>query len=369
MSGRLRVALVGGPMYDAVYEGFRDEVEVVVHADHLTLNARVAEMLAAGERIDVLSTHGKYAPSQRRWLRPLDGLLAPATVAALEPGAVALCRDGGELLCAPRNVDVRVLWWRTDRLDAAPDTWDDLLASGASFGFTGRGSGLFGLFFELVVGRGGRLFDDRARPALDPGLAGEALETIVALGRRGPGGPGAPGGLASWHYDDVDAALGRGAVDCAASWPGATATLRASVAAPFLRAAPYPAGPVRRVSYSGCHGWAIPTTSGDLDGAVALVERLCSAEIHRVEASLGGIPARTDVLAALSPVDAVDAERLEVTRATIAGAMITYPPLPRFPRLEDRGSAAITAVLTGERSVADAVEIVRRELAEVAGSA
>src|SRR5436190_23316899 len=135
---RLRVALVGGPMYDALYEPFIDDVEVVVHADHPTLNRRVAELLARGERIDVLSTHGKYAPSQAAWLRPLDGLLDASVIDALAPRAVDLCRFAGGLLCAPRNVDVRTLWWRTDRLEAAPDTWADLATGNAVFGFTGR---------------------------------------------------------------------------------------------------------------------------------------------------------------------------------------------------------------------------------------
>ncbi len=363
MSGKLRVALVGGPMYDALYEAFLDEVEVVVHADHPTLNRRVAELLDAGERIDVLSTHGKYAPSQRRWLHPLDGLLDPSTVAALEPGAVALCRDGGDLLCAPRNVDVRVLWWRADRMDAAPDTWTDLLDSGARFGFTGRGSGLFGLFFEMVVGRGGRLFDEPGtgapRAVLDEEIARRSLETILALGARAPSGDG---GVASWHYDEVDAALGGGLVDCAAAWPGATSTLRASRAGPHLRPAPYPAGPTRRVSYSGCHGWAIPRTCGDLGAAVALVERLCGVGAHRVEAEFGGIPARTDVLGSIRPADAVDAARLDATRRTVAGAMITYPALERFPRLEDRGSAAITAALLGASPIDATVDVIVREL-------
>lgn len=359
---RLRVALVGGPMYDALYDGFLDEVEVVVHADHLALNAAVAEILSSGGRLDVISTHGKYAPSQRRWLNPLDDLLDPSTVDALEPDAVRLCRDRGALLCAPRNVDVRVLWWRTDRMDRAPDTWDDLLGSDAVFGFTGRGSGLFGMFFELVVGSGGALFDGDGRPALDPALAAGALETIVALARRAPGGAA---GLPSWQYDGVDAALGDGRLDCAAAWPGATTELRGSPAGPFLRPAAYPAGPTRRVSYSGCHGWAIPTTCGDVDGAVALVERLCSSDLQRVEASLGGIPARTDVLGALEPVDGVDAERLDVTRRTIAEAMITYPGLPRFPVLEDRGAGAITSALGGTVPIAGAVDVIRRELAGV----
>ena len=72
----LRVALVGGPMYDHLYEAFAPgEVEVVVHADHPTLNREVARMLAAGERIDLFATHSKYAPSQAQWLRPLDDLV------------------------------------------------------------------------------------------------------------------------------------------------------------------------------------------------------------------------------------------------------------------------------------------------------
>ena len=362
MSDRLRVALVGGPMYDALYEPFLDDVEVIVHADHLTLNARVAELLTAGERIDVLSTHGKYAPSQRRWLQPLDGLIDPATTRALEPGAVALCRDRGDLLCAPRNVDVRVLWWRSDRMDQAPDTFAGLVACDMVFGFTGRGSGLFGMFYELVTGSGGQLFDAEPSPVLDDDLAAGALSTIRTLGERCPAGPN---GVASWQYDALDDALGIGVVDCAPAWPGATSALRSSAAGAFLRAAPYPAGPERRVSYSGCHGWAIPTTCGDLQGAVALIERLCSPELHWIEASGGGIPARTDVLEAITPCDAIDALRLEVTRATIAESMITYPALERFPRLEDDGAAAITAVLTGTLSIPAAVEVLQRGLAAV----
>ena len=362
MSAKLRVALVGGPMYDALYADLLDEVEVVVHADHLTLNAQAAELLAAGERIDVLSTHGKYAPSQRQWLHPLDELLDHSMIAAMEPGTVALCRDRDDLLCIPRNVDVRVLWWRTDRMDAPPDTFAELAESHMLFGFTGRGSGLFGLFFELVVGAGGTLFTPDGQPGLDQEAARKALRTIQTLGSRLPSGPT---GVTSWHYDETDAALASGTLDCAAAWPGATAMIRSSAVGAHMRAAPYPAGPTRRVSYSGCHGWAIPTTCGDLDGAIELVDRLSSARTHQIEAAQGGIPARRDVLEAITPIDEVDAERLDVTRRTIDEAMITYPALERFPELEDRGAEAITAVLAGEASIDDAATIINQALAAI----
>jgi hypothetical protein len=54
------------------------------------------------------------------------------------------------------------------------------------------------------------------------------------------------------------------------------------------------------------------------------------------------------------PVNRVDAQRLHLTRQTIANSMITYPPLAYFPRIEDGGAAAINAVLRGELSPAQA---------------
>jgi multiple sugar transport system substrate-binding protein len=354
MGDRLRVALVGGPMYDSLYAPFLDDVDVVVHADHPTLNRRVAELLAAGERIDVLSTHGKYAPSQAAWLQPLDELLDPGTLAALAPRAVDLCRHHGALLCAPRNIDVRTLWWRTDRLDAAPDTWADLADGAAVFGFTGRESGLFGLFFELVVSNGGALFDGDGRPTMTGAEAEDAVALLCSFAAR------APSDLPSWHYDDVDRALLDGRVDCAAAWPGGFGPIRASGVYDVLAPAPYLAGSAARVSYSGVHGWAIPTTCGDLDGAVALVEQLCSVDAHEREAAAGGIPARSDVLASLMPVDGTDAARLAITRSTIDDGMITYPPLVRFPEVEDAGWGAINAAIRGETSPAEAVARIQR---------
>jgi multiple sugar transport system substrate-binding protein len=349
MADRLRVALVGGPMYDSLYEPILDDVEVVVHADHPTLNRRVAELLTSGERIDVLSTHGKYAPSQAAWLRPLDALLDADIVRALAPRAVDLCRYRGALLCAPRNIDVRTLWWRRDRIDTAPDTWADLAAGAAVFGFTGRESGLFGLFFELVVAHGGALFDADGRPTMTGPQAEAAVALLCSLATR------APYELPDWHYDDVDAALLDGRVDCAAAWPGAFGPIKASSMYDVLAPAPYFAGPTTRVSYSGCHGWAIPTTCGDLDRAIELVTRLCSPEMHQREAAAGGIPARTDVLAAVTPIDATDEARLAITRDTIEHGMITYPPLVRFPEVEDAGWAAIHDALRGELSPAETV--------------
>jgi multiple sugar transport system substrate-binding protein len=351
----LRVALVGGPMYDGLYDLFAaGEVEVVVHADHPTLNREVAARLGRGERIDLVSTHSKYAPSQASWLLPLDALVAPAILAALAPAAVDLCRFRGELLCVPRNIDVRVLWVRRDRGVPAPATWDELLESDLAFGFPGRESGLFGMFYELVRAAGGEIFDADARPTMDTPEAVAAVETLVALARR------APADLPDWHYDQVDAALVAGRVDAAAAWPGGYAGIRASAHYVDLDVHPYPGGPAGRFSYAGCHAFAIPRTCGDVEAAAALLARLASEEAGALDAASGSVPAHVRAFAAVEPVDACDARRLAVTRDTIARAMITYPPLTRFPEVEDAGWAAINAALRGELEPAAAVAAVQR---------
>jgi multiple sugar transport system substrate-binding protein len=341
----LRVALVGGPMYDRLYELLPADVEIVVHADHPTLNREVAARLARGERIDVLSTHGKYAPSQSDWLLPLDDLVAADALHELAPRPIDLCRFEGALLCVPRCIDVRVLWWRTDLLDCPPRTWEDVEAAPGAFGFTGRESGLFGLFFELVAGAGGSLFDEALRPQLATPEGVAAVERLQRLAAQ------APDDLPTWHYDEVDDALLGGRVAMAAAWPGGTDRIRHSELADRLAPARYPGG----WSYSGCHGWAIPRTCGDVPAAVALVERFAGASAGAADAASGTIPANRVALAGHEPVDDVDAERLAITAATIDDGMLTYPPLRRFPEVEDAGWGAIHDALRGARSAADAV--------------
>jgi multiple sugar transport system substrate-binding protein len=362
-TGRLRVALVGGPMYDHLYELLDPaEVEVVVHADHPTLNRRVAEMLAAGERLDVLATHSKYAPSQAAWLRDLDDLVGPDVVTPLAERAVGLCRVDGRLLSLPRLIDVRVLWVRRDRVADVPSTWDDLLAHDVRFGFPGRESGLFGTFFELVVGAGGQLFDAEGRPTMATAEAEAAVAVLCRLADQ------APDDLPNWHYDQVDDALLGGRVDAAGAWPGAWGAIRSSSVAEHLEPHPYPAGPVRWVSYAGCHSWAIPTTCGDLDGARALLTRLAGREAQALDAAGGSMCAHRAALADVVADDSVDARRLAITRRTIDEAMITYPALAAFPVIEDAGWQAINAALVGDRTPAQAVAHIQQVAERVHGS-
>ncbi len=357
----LRVALVGGPMYDHLYSLLADQdVEIVVHADHPTLNREVAAMLERGDRIDVLATHSKYAPSQARWLQPLNGAV---DTSALAPLAVDLCRFDGAQYCVPRLIDVRIMWVRTDRVTAVPNTWDDLAGRGMVFGFPGRESGLFGTFFELVVGAGGQLFDDDGLPCIDSPEAVAAVEQLCRLAAA------APADLPTWHYDQVDRALLDGRVDAAGIWPGGWGPIRNSSLANKLTPHPYPSGTHRRVSYAGCHAWAVPTTCADVPAATKLVSLLTGFEANALDAAGGSVCAHIGAFADVSPVNETDRQRLAITAETIQTAMITYPAHPRFPEVEDAGWQAIHDALRGMRTAKSAVkEIQARAEAVLGGS-
>lgn len=346
-------------MYDHLYQVFDDaDVEVVVHADHPSLNRAVADMLAHGERLDVISTHSKYAPSQSKWLLPLDQHIDTSELAPL---AVDLCRPLGDLMCVPRMVDVRIMWWRRDRLSGPPGDWNALNSAETVFGFPGRESGLFGTFFELVVGAGGRLFDDNGRVCISSPEALSAVETLSRLAKR------APSDLPDWHYDQLDRALLDGRVDASGVWPGGWGPIRDSTIADVLEPALYPAGSHRRVSYSGCHAWAIPRSCDDPHRSAELVNRLIGREASAIDAAGGNVCAHMAAFEAVEPSSPVDARRLQLTAETIRTSMITYPAHPRFPAVEDFGWAAINGVLRGEHSPSEAVRMIHDQAESLLG--
>src|SRR5918992_29369 len=130
----VRAALVGGPMYDPLYAALPEferesglTVDVVAQLPHPELNAFVKDAFTAGHAdIDLLSTHTKYAPSQAQWLTPIIDEVPRELVADLLPRAAELARIGGQLLQVPRNLDVRLLHYRSDLVQRVPDSWNEL---------------------------------------------------------------------------------------------------------------------------------------------------------------------------------------------------------------------------------------------------
>lgn len=381
----LRVLFVGGPMYDPLYARLSEferktgrSVEVAGTLPHPELNARIAGEFGDGTaRYDLISTHSKYAPSQRQWLLPLDDLLDAEEPAGFHPRTLDLARINGALYGLPRNLDLKLLYYRKDFIEAAreregyrtrtgrelrvPQTWDELHAVAThfargpdlyGFAFPGRESGLFGHFFELQAMAGGRLLTESMQPAFEDDAGRWALGLLVDLYRRGA----APAETPDWHYDEVAACFRDGRAAMTTDWPGGFYTYAepslSQVSGTFDLAL-YPSGPRGRHIYAGSHTFAIPVTVSDRAAALDLLRFLTDHDSQLLEARQGSLPARPSVLAqvkAESPAGSLQARRWALLDESSHAAH--FPPAhPRWPAIEEAIWQSARAAITGEMSV------------------
>jgi multiple sugar transport system substrate-binding protein len=371
---RLRILLVGGPMYDPLYgrlaefeESAEVRIEPVVVPSHPELNERIEEEFGSGTAsYDLVSTHAKYAPSQKQWLTPLDGDLDASELGRFAPRTLELARIGGELYGVPRNLDVKLLYHRTDLVPEPPSSWEELrevaarLRGGDHYGFVfpGKESGLFGHFFELHAMHGGRMFEDVGRPA--PKMNDEA--GVWALGLlKDLCARAAPQETPDWHYDEVAACFREGGAAMSTDWPGGFYTYEdpvESAVAGRYAVALYPEGRAGRFIYSGSHTFAIPTTVRDRPAAVELLRFLTSRESQAFEAGLGTLPARSDALEdvrSAAEAGSLAEKRWELLEEAQEAALVP-PKHPNYPAVEDEIWQGIREALLGNKSVEEALE-------------
>lgn len=386
----VRAALVGGPMYDPLYESipaFEREsgfgVEVVCRLPHPELNAYVKDAFeSGGADIDLLSTHTKYAPSQAQWLSALDDVVPEAEIADLLARPAELSRIDGRLCQVPRNLDVRLLHYRRDLIDGAPHTWSDLAEVASAvcgdgrarygFLFPGRDSGLFGTFYEFLVSAGGQLFDEALRPAFASPAGVWAADQIVQLHhvRRTT-----PRDLDSWHYDEISASFRRGEAALVSDWPGSYHLYKDRTTCAVwdrMALALLPAGPSgQRAAYAGCHSFAIPRSARNRAGGAALLRFLTAFEQQLGEARRGAIPCRASALRSIradAETDPAESRRWRLLADT-ERFMIIPPRFAAYPKCEDAIWRSIQQAMLGRLTPRQAVEQAASDIERIVGPA
>ncbi len=371
----LRALLVGGAMYEALYSRLPEftqrtgvSVEVSVTRDHPDLNQRLEREFSGGSApYDLISTHTKYAPSQMQWLTPLLEF-SPVDLADFEPRTVELGRIDGALYSLPRNLDVKLLHWRTDLMDAPPASWEELLARATEltsapdrygFAFPGKESGLFGHFFELQAMAGGQLFQHdqhgKLKLCANDAAGRWALELLVALYRQA-----APPEATDWHYDEVATCFRNGHAAVSSDWPAGFAAYNASdsrVAGRFNLAL-YPSGAAGRHVYAGCHSFAIPKGVRDRPAALRLLRFLTDTDSQLLEARRGSLPARRSALSAArveAKTGSLEMRRWELLEGAAATALVP-PKFTAYSAVEDLIWRGLRRALLGEWGVAEALE-------------
>ncbi len=370
---QLRVALTAGGMYDRLYERIPEfervagvKVAVGFRGTHPELNAHLAATAAAP--YDLVSTHTKYAPSQQRFLAPLQGF----DTSDFFPALLDLATIDGALHGIPRNIDLRLLHYRTDLMDQPPATWDELVTTAKrltrppeqyGFVYTGMESGLFGMFFELAESAGARIFP----PSLVAEVNNEGGRWALGVLRELYESGAAPEAVAGWHYDEVHQAFRSGLAAMVSDWPGYYGSYReaSSPVRDCFRLSRLPAGPAGRVCcYAGSHTFALTRRGAAKEDARELLRFLTAPEQQALEARQGSVPVRRSVMdEQRRAVTDEEAERLSLLSASIEGDLIVPPKLSYYPQIEDILWRTVRAAMIGEMPPADAIAEIEQRIA------
>jgi multiple sugar transport system substrate-binding protein len=309
------------------------------------------------------------------WILPLDRF-APDTEAFF-PAVIAADRWQDSLYAMPWFTDVALLYWRTDLIERAPDTYAELEAAARSairrgdapYGLLWQGAryeGLVTVFLEHLHAFGGSVLHPDGSVALD---SSEALAALTFMRDALGAGGFVPEVALTWQEEQTRLSFQNGEAVFLRNWPYAYPLLadsaESAVAARFA-VAPLPAGPAGvRASALGGQQLAINAHSRAPEAAWRVVAFLTSPEqmLERARAA-GQFPSRRSLygdssLAAALPVPA------EQARAAIESA-VPRPVTPVYSELSGILQVWLHRALSGQAepraALSSAAEEIRRLL-------
>jgi multiple sugar transport system substrate-binding protein len=347
-------------MYDQLYARIPDferasgiAVTIGFRGSHPALNAHLAAL--DGVPYDLVSTHTKYAPSQQHLLAPIHDF----DTSDFFPRLLELASIDGALYGLPRNIDARLLHYRSDLLNTPPATWDELVSLANSlsrppdhygFVFSGMESGLFGTFFELAEIGGARVFPGSLVAEVNNDGGRWALEVLRELYATGA----APPEVAGWDDDEVHRCFREGRAAMVCDWPGYYASYRdGSPVSGRFRVERLPAGPTgRHLAYAGSHTFALTRAGAAKPEALELLRFLAAPEQQLMEAQQGSVPVRRSVMAEQRrAASSEDSGRLELLDRVIQSDLIIPPQIACYPAIEDILWRTVRAAMLGEIAI------------------
>jgi multiple sugar transport system substrate-binding protein len=383
MNSELQIALVSGPAYDPLYSSLDKftaltgiRVNVAFSGDHPSLNHHLAHLKEVP--YDLVSTHTKYAPSQLRFLASLDELIPNSAVIDFMPLLLELSRIKGSLYGLPRNIDVRLLHYRTDLIDTPPADWNELFDLACwlnspperyGFIFPGCESGLFGTFYELAEMAGARLFPDDLVPAIENDAGRWALDLL----RRFYSERVVPRDVTSWHYEMVHECFRSGHAAMVCDWPGYYSLYRdKKISAVYDRMGitPYPVGPSGKSHvYGGGHTFALTRTGVEKPQALDLLLFLTDIDQQILEARNGCIPVRRTVMQKMqAETDDANKARLAMLDKVIAEQILIPPKFGRYPEVEEVLWRTVQSAIVGNIAIDDALSHMRKQIEQIVRS-
>ena len=305
------------------------------------------------------------------WLLPLDQF-QPST-ADFFPATIEANRWRGTLFGVPWFVDAGMLYWRTDLLPRAPQTFDELtsmaqaaMSQGARSGIAwqaARYEGLVTVFLEVLGGFGGRIVDDRGAVVVDSDAAVRALTWMRDAIHRDRIAPDAS---LTWQEEQARFAFQNGDAAMMRNWPYAWALLQGSDSgvAGRVGVSPMPSQPGEGTATATLGGaqLAINARSKQPGAAWMLIQFLTAPEQMLERARrVGQFPARPSLFDAGSGLEGALGIPADAARRVLMAAR-PRPVTPLYTQLSEILQIRLHRALTRQQEPRPALEEAAREM-------
>jgi ABC-type glycerol-3-phosphate transport system substrate-binding protein len=278
----------------------------------------------------------------------------------------------GQTLGLTLSTEPMIQWYRTDIYDELglkpATTWDEFLSNAKAVKEAGKGDGaLLGFgpnvswwFMTLVWSFGGQLYDNDLKPAVNSPEAQAATEYLASLL------PYAPDGAISATGDDVMfkfLAQDIGAIVNYSGYYGATLDPAANKYQGKIGTAPMPKG---AADITHLAGWniGIPADSKNKDQAWQFLEFVLGKSNAKAYLKSG---AAAIGRSSITGDEALVAEQpyLKLLSIPAESRIERYPQLKVWPEMDVAITQAVTAILSGQTSVADGLAKLNDDLGPI----
>lgn len=296
------------------------------------------------------------------WIRSLDSF-HPDT-SGFFPAAIEACRWDGQLFALPWFVDVGMLYWRTNLLEAPPSTLDELALQasrakqhGLPYGLVWQGSryeGLVCVFLEHITAFGGGILSRAGDVTLHSDPALKALRYMMDAT-----GTFVPRAALTWKEEQTRFAFQNGQALFMRNWPYAyhamQDTLESAVAGKFS-VAPMPRTPLGSPAAAlGGAQLAVNARSRNPEAAYTVIEYLTDEEQLLERARVTGQYPPRQSLYDDERLRAYLGAPLEEIRQIIESA-VPRPVTPVYTELSEILQVHLHRALTGQVAPETALE-------------
>lgn len=303
------------------------------------------------------------------WLQPLSGRYAIDS-APLVAAAVAAGRYQNQLYSAPLDLDVGLLYYRSDLLGTPPASWAQLAADcatarrlsiGCYAGQYAKGDDLAANTIEAVTSAGGQLLQPDGKAAdLDSTGVRNGLRFLADSYRDGV----IPKAAVTYQASQSSEAFGSGSLLFMRNWASAYPAVAGSAMKARFKLAPLPGAAGPGTPALAGHSLAIGASARHRTTALAFVKFLetpASQRARLASDNAGPVTSasyRDPALGERYPVLAMLQRSLPAAQAV--------PVSEFYPSISDAISDSGYAAITGQESVASAISQLRQAIAAAA---